>query len=1221
MWVEGTLASADLAGFTRLAERLAALGRAGAEQATSAVNAAFTRLIGIARDLGGDVLSFGGDALLLRFDGPEHAVRACGAVGAMQRTIAEHGHVASSLGDVRLQMSAGVHTGPALVVRLGGRPFTLAVMGPVASRTVALQEHARAGQVGVSAETAALLPPGWTRRWPRVPDAQLLRRDRPAAAPAASARRQSPGPADPEEWLDPAVARQVRAAPGTAEHRAAAIAFIGVDGLDAPLSRGEDDRVVARLDALAVDVQRVCAELGVTWLGLDTAVDGLKLVLVAGVPASSEDDDERLVRAVRRILDAPRGSRALRCGAARGYVFAGDVGHPERRVYTVMGDTVNLAARLMAHAVPGEAVISTGLAGMATTRYALDPLPPLLVRGRREPVAAGRLGVPLGHRPAPFARELVGREREVARVTEIVARARAGRAAALEVVAEGGMGKSHLVHEALRAAGTVSAWGRGDPFGAATAFGAIAPALLGLLGVPEEGRPEERAAALAGRVRAIAPDLVELLPLVADAVRLPAGETAATRDLGRSFRAARLQDTVAALVEGLPPGRVLVLDDAHWADASSRDLARALARGRGTALVVLRRPMLGADPVLGPECTLVLEPLSPGDARRLVLDAAGTRALPDDAIARVLDRAAGHPLFIRQLVGAVQAGVDELPSGVERIVAARIDRLEPSDRTLLREIAVAGRSATRQVLAEALGDPRLRGDGPWRPLGAFVDREGDEVRFRHDLYGEAAYAGLPVGRRRVLHGRIAEALAARGAADDPTLAVHFHRAGRAREALRHARAGARAAGERAAWAEASELLAIVLNCERPGADERLLRADLARSRALELLGHIAQAFDCLAPRRNGASPATRAQRHVRRARLLQLLNRTTAALRETALALKLARTHDGPAMQGIRARALLRRASIRQHQGRPLKALALSREAGRVAGRRDRAEALARESSVLRSLGSPEADEAGRRALRLLRRRRLDPLLGDHLLDLGAFDAWSGRWTQALERYAEALDVYRRTGDAMGAALLLNNRADILVEQGRYDEARSQFADARRMAEAADDPALVACIDASLATIAMRTANHADARRLLEAALTVVRDADLPALMLDNELRQAELSLLEGRPEVALARAAAIRADNRELGFPAPAERWPQQIEAWALLRLGRLDEAEATARAIVDSARSDSAPADVLRGLTTLIALARAAGREPPAAVVAERDALVRQLGVAWLPIPRGPC
>jgi len=336
--------------------------------------------------------------------------------------------------------------------------------------------------------------------------------------------------------------------------------------------------------------------------------------------------------------------------------------------------------------------------------------------------------------------------------------------------------------------------------------------------------------------------------------------------------------------------------------------------------------------------------------------------------------------------------------------------------------------------------------------------------------------------------------------------------------------------------------------------------------------------------------------------------------------LKLARTHDGPAMQRIRARALLRRASMRQHQGRPLEALALSREACRVARGGDRAEALARESSVLRSLGSPEADDAGRRALRLLRRRRLDPMLGDHLLDLGAFDAWSGRWNRALDRYAEALDVYHRTGDAMGAALLLNNRADILVEQGRYDDARDQFAIARRMAEAADDPPFVACIDASLATIAMRTGDHAEARRLLEAAVAVVRDADLPALVLDNELRQAELSLLEGHPEIALAQVAATRADNRELGFPAPAERWPQQIEAWAFLRLGRLDEAETTARALVESARSDAAPADVLRGLTTLIALDDAKGREPPAALVAERDALVRELGIAWLPIPRGP-
>lgn len=1219
-WVEGTLASTDISGFTRLSERLAALGRAGAEEVTAGVNAVFTSLIGIALDLGGDVLAFGGDAILVRFEGRGHVERACAALDAMQRAIAEGGRVASSLGEVRLRISAGIHTGPVLVARLGSGPHALAVLGAAASRTVMLEGRARPGQVGLSAEAAACLPPGWTRRWPRFPDAFLLRRDLPAPPPPAPAGPRIARRADLGSWLDPAVARQVVSAPGGAEHRAAAVAFIGVEGLDAPLARGEEDRVVAELGALAGDVRRACAELGVTWLGVDTAVDGLTLILTAGVPDSSEDDEERLLRAVRRILEGSHGELTLRCGAARGHVFAGDVGHPERRTYTVMGDTVNLAARLMARAGPGEMVVTTGLAGVSTTRYALDRLPPLLVTGRREPVHAARLGPPLGHRTAPLAGGLVGREREVALVNEVVARARAGETASIEVVAEGGVGKSHLVHEALRAAEASASWGRGDPFGAATAFGAIAPGLLGLLGVPGEGPREERAAVLADRVRAIAPEVMELLPLVADAVRLPAQETAATRDLGRSFRAGRLHDTVAALVGRLPPGGVLVLDDAHWADASSRDLVRALARVPGTAIVVLRRPVPGAEPVLGPERTLALGPLTPGDARRLVLEAAGARALPDDAIVRVVDRGAGHPLFIRQLVAALQAGVDDLPSGVERIVAARIDRLEPADRTLLREIAVAGRSASRQVLAEALGDARLRDDGRWRPLAAFVDREGDHVRFRHDLYGEAAYAGLPVGRRRTLHGRIAETLAARGAADHPTLALHFHRAGRTREALRHARAGARAAGARAAWTEAAQLLGIVLACERPGADERLLRADLARSRALELLGHVAEAFDCLSPRRGGASPPTRAQRHVRRAALLHLLNRTTAALRETALALELARTHDGPAMRRIRARALLRRASIRHHGGRPLEALALSREAGLLGGGRDHAEALARESSVLRSLGRPEADEVGRRALRLLRRRRPAPILGDHLLDLGAHEAWSGRWNRALERYDEALQIYRRTGDMMGAALLLNNRADIVVEQGRYDEALVQLADARRIAEAGDELALVACVDASRATIAMRTGGYPEARRLLEPAQAVLRGAGVPALVLDNELRQAELSLLEGDADAALARAEAIGADDRELGFPAPTERWPRQIAAWALLRLGRLDEAEETARALVDSARSDGSPADLLRGLTTLVAVARAAGGEPPAGLAAERAALIQELDVAWLPVPRGP-
>jgi class 3 adenylate cyclase/tetratricopeptide (TPR) repeat protein len=1211
----------DLSGFTRLSERLAGLGRAGAEEVTAAVSGILTRLIEVGFSAGGDVVSFGGDAVLMLFSKEDHAPRACAALARMQQQIAQHGRVESALGPVRLRMSAGAHSGRILVARLGVGHHALAVIGPAASRTVELESLAHAGQVAVSSETATLLPSAWTRasssptsRFLHLSRALTWRDATPGLRPS---RRGS------SEWLDPAVARQVGAAPGAAEHRAAAVAFVEIGGLDGRIAAGDEREAVRALATAAGVVQHACSALEVTWLGVDTADDALKLIITAGAPVAHEDDEERLLRALRQVLDQAPRDVSLRCGAARGHVFAGDVGHPTRRAYTVMGDTVNLAARLMGRAEDREAMVTTALAGLTATRFALEPSPPFFVKGRRAAVQAARLGAVLDRRRGEVAGDLIGREAEVERIREVVDRARAGRVAAMEVVAEGGMGKTHLVHEALRAAAVEAAWGSGDPYGATRPYGALGPALLELLGLSADGPPAERSAALARRVGAIASDLTPWLPLVADAVGLSADPTEETRGLDPGFRPVRLQEVVGELIGRLERGRVMVLDDAQWADESSLTLLRALARGvRGTAVIVLRRPRPeGGPPVLEGADLLSLQPLGREDARRLVLEAAGGRALPDDAIARVLDRAAGHPLFVRQLVAAVDAGVEDLPSDVERLVAARIDRLEPADRLLLRQSAVAGRAVSRAVLSRALRDARLADLTAWKPLQEFVSVEGEEARFRHDLYREAAYAGLPVSRRRELHGRIADALATGDVnhALAPTLALHFHAAGRVEEALRHAAHGARAAAARAAWAEAAELWRIVAESERrrrrPG-DDRLARAELERSRALELLGRGPEALACLSRPRPRSRPTTRARRHVARARLQQRLGRVREALRETSLALRAARSDDDAGLQREEVSALLRRASIRQHQGRHRRALELARRAETLAVRGQRGLAMAQVYYALDSLESPDAPDAGRRALRRLGRGGAHSVaLGDLLNNLSAEAAWRGRWPQALALGGRSLEVYRQSGDSTGAALRGNNTAEIFIEQGRHDEAAVLLAEARRVFEAAGDHFMVACNDSALATIATRAGDLSQAERHLDAARAALLEVDAEEFVLDADLRRAELLLMQGRAKEALRLSEDCRRRGEELEMGGLSDRWAQRLTAWSLARLGRSHEAEREAAALVEAARADDAPADVLLGLATLAALADARGEPVAPALIAEQETLAHDLGVVRLP------
>ena len=155
--VAGTLCFADVSGFTQLSERLARSGRVGAEELTAILNDTFTALLDVALAAGGDLLKFGGDALCLLFDGPDHAPRAVGAAVAMRAALRARGPVVTERGAVTLRMSQGVHSGVFRVMTTGALQRELLVIGPDVTRTLEMETAADAGEILVSPETASQL--------------------------------------------------------------------------------------------------------------------------------------------------------------------------------------------------------------------------------------------------------------------------------------------------------------------------------------------------------------------------------------------------------------------------------------------------------------------------------------------------------------------------------------------------------------------------------------------------------------------------------------------------------------------------------------------------------------------------------------------------------------------------------------------------------------------------------------------------------------------------------------------------------------------------------------------------------------------------------------------------------------------------------------------------------------------------------------------------------
>jgi class 3 adenylate cyclase len=272
--LDGSLVSVDISGFTALSEKLAARGRAGAEELILCISGLFEGLIGITQRYGGDVLKFRGDALLLLFDGEGHAVRACAAASDMQWFIEQAGATMSSVGEVRLRMSTGVQTAPDCHFFLVGSTHReLLVTGPAATEVVRLEDAADAGEILVSAGTASVLDPD--RLEEQRNGAFLLRRTEPNDAPPLEPDGETPD--DLSEFVPAPLRRHIADDVLEPEHRHVAVAFVKWSGTDALFAAEGPEAIAARLAELAAVVGDAAARYGVTWLESDVHVDGCKL--------------------------------------------------------------------------------------------------------------------------------------------------------------------------------------------------------------------------------------------------------------------------------------------------------------------------------------------------------------------------------------------------------------------------------------------------------------------------------------------------------------------------------------------------------------------------------------------------------------------------------------------------------------------------------------------------------------------------------------------------------------------------------------------------------------------------------------------------------------------------------------------------------------------------------------------------------------------------------
>ena len=768
---------------------------------------------------------------------------------------------------------------------------------------------------------------------------------------------------------------------------------------------------------------------------------GDAVMAVFGAPLARSDDAERAVRASLSVLDGirelnerhPDIALDVRAGVTTGEAIVAVDAAPEDALAT--GDVVNTAARLQTAAPPGHVIVDMQTYDLTRHAFAFEAVPPIEAKGKREPVEAWLVGEALG---APAGRPtsetpLVGRDHELSLIASVWDRAvTSDHPHLVTVLGPAGIGKSRLAHEVaedVRSRGGRELWGRSLPYEEQSPFRAAAEMVRTVAGIFEA----EPVADARGKLLTLAgslfpePDVAEETRYLSLLLGLGLDEPP-DEPVHLLFAMRRL---IEYLSEREP--LLLVFEDLHWADDALLDLIDYLVthvRDHRVVFLALARPeFLEKRPTWGAgmigHTTLPLEPLTPGEAAEIVGALLAGTDTDRDAVERVVAAAGGNPLFIEELVAALEddPDADQLPATVRTAIAARVDALSPNARTALLNASVIGTTFWRGVvhgigqvedIDEALDALEARG---------LVHRRGEsrvegdvEYTFKHILTRDTAYGTLPRARRRELHAAAATFI--EGATSGSSelawlLAHHWREAGEPERAIGHLLAAAVRARDALATEETYDLFSRAL--ELAQTDEERRRIRLERGLALEQLGDYARADRELAEVIPELAGVDEIEALLARAQSTLWTEQTEETMAIATRAVELVVERDARELEGPALALLAQGHGMRGEEGDLDRALAI-----------------------------------GDRALDAwIPGTRLSDLAGHYHMQANAY-----YWTGGYERALELSRLAKETGglEPHSAEFVLRGaglRGLVLAEMGRYEEAieagEAAIATARRL--------------------------------------------------------------------------------------------------------------------------------------------------------------------------------
>jgi predicted ATPase/class 3 adenylate cyclase len=553
------------------------------------------------------------------------------------------------------------------------------------------------------------------------------------------------------------------------ERKLATVLFVDLVGSTA-LVAGQDPEVVRRRVTRFFDRASHCVTMHG---GIVEKFAGDAVLAAFGVAQAHEDDAERAIRSGLAILEVVKELGL----EARIGIESGEVVVDTTDSTFATGEAVNIAARLQQAAAPGEILIGPAAHGLSQLAIEVEEAEPIELEGRGEiepwrvVCAADRAQM---IQASAVVAPLIGREAELDLLGNTFDRAvRDRRAHLVTIYGEPGVGKSRLAREFVGGLeGATVLRGRCLPYGEAITYWPLAEMVKSAAGISDDDPVKEAMEKLRNACEDEA--IADLLGLAAGVLEAVEGERS-----GQEIAwAARGWAEQLASVQPL----VLVFEDIHWGEDPLLELIEQLAtwvRESPLLMIALARPeLVNIRPGWGGgrmrAASIELDPLRESEARQLIDVLLPGDGLPPAVRADLLEKTEGNPLFveetIRMLAERGDHSLGRIPDTLQALIAARIDGLPPTEKSLLHRAAVIGRIFWHGALVhiapdlevdELLDSLLLRDFVLNEPRSSIIGEQA--FRFKHMLIREVAYGGLTKAERATLHRRFAEWLHERGA--------------------------------------------------------------------------------------------------------------------------------------------------------------------------------------------------------------------------------------------------------------------------------------------------------------------------------------------------------------------------------------------------------------------------------------------------------------------------